>query len=261
MKPLEKTFLIAGLAAICAAFFCFAGVASALEIAIEPQNAQIAPGNKVKVNIFADIATDLISMGVKVSFDPLVLSVDSASKYEDVANGWLLDADGDPGTTDDQYNSPLIEIGSNSVTMIGGHGPSSAGLDGKVLLGWIVFQAIGPGTSDIGVDLARYHPNDPTETYDNFVSFDGTTATVDEPTNLSTDLGAVYVGDDACEGNINGDGFVNFGDLALLKQNFFTDCSTLAPGELCVGDINGDGFVNFGDLALMKQDFFRADCP
>ncbi len=64
-----------------------------------------------------------------------------------------------------------------------------------------------------------------------------------------------------CEGDINGDGLVNFADLAQLKANFFTDCSTLPPGTDCVGDLNNDGFVNFGDLALMKQDFFRGDCP
>ena len=66
---------------------------------------------------------------------------------------------------------------------------------------------------------------------------------------------------DPCEGDITGDGFVNFADLAQMKANFFTDCSTLPPGTECVGDINNDGFVNFGDLALMKQDFFRDDCP
>jgi hypothetical protein len=65
----------------------------------------------------------------------------------------------------------------------------------------------------------------------------------------------------ACESDINGDGFVNYADLAELKANFFTDCSTLPPGTDCVGDINNDGFVNFGDLALMKQEFFRDDCP
>jgi hypothetical protein len=66
---------------------------------------------------------------------------------------------------------------------------------------------------------------------------------------------------DLCEGDINGDHLVNFVDLALLKGNFFTNCSTLPPGTECVGDINGDGQVNFADLALMKQDFFRTDCP
>jgi hypothetical protein len=64
-----------------------------------------------------------------------------------------------------------------------------------------------------------------------------------------------------CQADINADGFVNFADLAELKANFFTDCSTLPPATDCVGDINTDGFVNFGDLALMRQEFFRDDCP
>jgi hypothetical protein len=254
-------------------FFCFASIASTLTVSLEPANAQIAPGNKVKVNIFAKSAEYLISMGVKVSFDPAFLSVASASKYEDVANGWLLDGAGDPATTDDQFNLPLIETTSDSVTMIGAHGPGVPGLDGKVLLGWIVFTAqSATGFTDIGVTRARFHPSHPSRTFDNFVSFDGSTTSVVEPTNLPDNPGAdpavfatIYVGSDACEGDINHDGEVNVFDLVLLKLNFYTHCNNLVPGELCVGDLNGDDEVNVFDLVLLKLDFYRSSesnpCP
>jgi hypothetical protein len=62
-------------------------------------------------------------------------------------------------------------------------------------------------------------------------------------------------------GDLNNDGFVNFADLALMRINFFTNCSTLPPGTECVGDIDNDGFVNFADLAIMKINFFSGPCP
>ncbi len=67
--------------------------------------------------------------------------------------------------------------------------------------------------------------------------------------------------DVACPGDLNRDGSVNFPDLAAMRANFFTNCSTLPPGTECVGDINNDGFVNFADLALMQANFFRSGCP
>jgi hypothetical protein len=263
MKRLKRVLFTTGFLTLCSAFFSFAGVANALDIVLEPSIKQREIDDQVRVQIYADPAVDLISMGVKVSFDPTILQVASASKYEDIINnnGWIMDADGDPLTTVDQYTDPAVEIDNTagSVMMIGGRltGNTTTGLSGKVLLGWIVFDAVANGTSNLNVDRAKYHPNHDTQTYDNFVQLGGT---VDEPTNVPGDLGTICVVDDACKGDLNNNGAVNFADLALMKANFFTDCSTLAPWEVCVGDLNGDGQVNFGDLALIKANFFRDDC-
>jgi len=103
MKPMSiKLYILVQCAILTTAFS-----AGASTISLEPSAAQRVPGGLVRVNIFVENAVDLISMGVKVSFDPAVVQAETASKYEDVAGGWLMDDDGDPATTGDQYANPL----------------------------------------------------------------------------------------------------------------------------------------------------------
>jgi hypothetical protein len=52
-------------------------------------------------------------------------------------------------------------------------------------------------------------------------------------------------------GDLSGDGVVNFSDLAILKANIFR----LTPR--ITGDINSDGNVNFADLAILKSQFLK----
>ena len=52
-------------------------------------------------------------------------------------------------------------------------------------------------------------------------------------------------------GDLNGDGVVNFADLAIVKTNLFKTTPRLT------GDINSDGVVNFADLALLKSHFLQ----
>lgn len=53
-------------------------------------------------------------------------------------------------------------------------------------------------------------------------------------------------------GDANGDGAVNFGDVAVVKTQLFRSGTGLA------GDLNADGVVNFGDLAIVKTNLFHA---
>ncbi len=230
----------------------------ALEIALEPDNAQREIGGKVRVHIYADPAEELVSMGVKVSFDEVVLQVDSAFKYEvDADTGWVMDADdGDPAH---QYRTPAVEIdnANGTVTMVGGNikGASTTGLSGKVLLGWIVFEAIANGNSNLNVDLGRYNPN-PGETYNNFVKFGGT---VDEPTNVPGDLGIICVKEGAHPGDINGNGYVDPGDYAIMRSVMgkgFPD-----PDYNVLADINGNGYVDPGDYAILRSHMGQACLP
>lgn len=57
----------------------------------------------------------------------------------------------------------------------------------------------------------------------------------------------------ACDADLNGDGVVDFLDLGLLKDVFFTDDA--------VADLNGDGVVDFLDLGTLKDRFFQPPGP
>ena len=57
----------------------------------------------------------------------------------------------------------------------------------------------------------------------------------------------------ACDADLNGDGVVNFGNLAIMKGVFFTTDANADP--------DGDGVVNFEDLAIMKKSFFKKPGP
>jgi hypothetical protein len=57
-------------------------------------------------------------------------------------------------------------------------------------------------------------------------------------------------------GDINGDGYVDFSDLAVLRSNFGEICD---PG-MNAADMNRDGYVNFADLAILRSQFGKKGC-
>jgi hypothetical protein len=57
----------------------------------------------------------------------------------------------------------------------------------------------------------------------------------------------------ACDADLDGNGVVNFKDLAIMKSVFFTTDED--------ADLNGDNTVNFADLAIMKKSFFKKPGP
>jgi len=57
----------------------------------------------------------------------------------------------------------------------------------------------------------------------------------------------------ACDPDLNGDGIVNFADLARMKNVFFR--------RDLDADLNGDGIVNFADLTRLKKFFFKPPGP
>ncbi len=260
----KKIVFLIGLLAV---FLMIGGQAlAATTISLEPANAQREVNGKVRVHIYVNDASSLLSMGVKVTFDPDVLQVVEAHKFEKDADGniiWLMDADGDSATTDDQYNNPAVEIDNTSgtVTMIGGHltGSSTTGLTGKVLLGWIVFQAVGNGTSNLHVDLAKYGPGGSADkTFDNFVNVD---KTVDEPINVPGDLGVICVLNDACIADNNGNGYVDMGDFGLLRNAM----GSSFPDERYDPkyDGNGNGSIDMGDFGILRAEMGKTcqSCP
>lgn len=205
----------------------------ALDITIAPIIPEIAEQNTLQMSIYANNATSLISMGVKISFDPAILSVISATKNQDPETGFILDKDGDPLTTSDQYHSPAVAVDNTNgtVTMFGGRmiGASTTGLSGQVLLGTIVFQALQTGSSPISVDLGKYHPSHPALIFDNFVNRDGS---VDEPANL---------------GNLTTITVLSDQDLDTLPDDLETDIYHTNP---LLADTDSDGLDDGEELAF-----------
>ncbi len=255
MKKTMKNIVAGGL--IILASLCFTPIADALEVKLEPANAQREIGGKVRVHVYADGAQALISNGVKITFNKDVLQVNEASK----GDAWTLEALNEEGVWT-VYPTPNAEIqidnANGTVSWIGGHirGDSTVGLSGKVLLGWVVFEAIGNGNSNLHVDLGKYHPEDPSETFDNFVRLD--TQTPDEPTNVPGDLGIICVMDGACTADMNGNGMVEGGDFARLRSAM---PSSFPDSRYDVyADINANGMVEGGDFAILRSEMPK-ECP
>ena len=239
--------------------------AHALTVELEPANPQIPENCTVSVDIYANGAVDLISMGVTVSFDPAVLEVTAAVKGDE----FVMDADGDLGTLGDQYRTPDPEIDNigGSVTLIGGRliGTTTEGLTGRVLLGTITFLGLANGNSYLEVDLGRYHPDHhpepPRVTFDNFVNLTPTGGEVDEPTNLNVNL---YPGSGAILGTVcvkipgdaDGNGVVNILDKVAVRNAFGKSCSS--PDWDPKADLNCDCVVNILDKVVVRNAFGQA---
>jgi len=58
---------------------------------------------------------------------------------------------------------------------------------------------------------------------------------------------------DLCDGDYDGDGNLNFTDLAIMREFF--------PGPSGYYDLDGDGLLNFTDLAILRSRFFQAPGP
>ena len=247
---------------VLAAIFLSANPSSALELELNPPKAIREIDGKVRVKIFATNAASLISMGVRVSFNHLVLQVETAHKNTDFDYGWIMDADGDPGTENDQYTLPAVTVDNQagSVTMIGGRltGLTTQGLSGRILLGWIDFKAVATGTSNLSVDLAKYHPQHPDYTFDNFVNLGGI---VDEPTNSGNDLGKICVANNPCPTDINVDGVADMQDWLLFGEDWGRiDCNEPLL-EICECDLNSDGSCDMQDWLKFGEAWGRTDCP
>ena len=222
----------------------------ALTVELDPANIRVPENCQVNVDIYANDAVDLISMGVTVIFETTALEVVDAVKGDD----FVMDADGDLGTLGDQYRTPDPEIDNlnGTVTLIGGRlmGDNTQGLDGRVLLGTITFKGLVNSRTDLKVDLGRYHPNHPTDTFDNFVSLTTTGGVVDEPTNVGPEevLGTVCV---KYPGDANGDGVVNILDKVVVRNAFGQG----GPDGWIQADVNCDGVVNILDKVVVRNAF------
>jgi len=216
---------------------------------LNPSYAQRNCGGKVRVHIEMSGATNLLSMGVKVTFDPSLLQVESAEKNTEV---WKFE----PLEPNPKAYLPEVEIDNVNgvVKMIGGR--LKPGVSGDVLLGWIVFNCSDTNTGAASVTVSLANPSP----YDNFVREDGT---VDDGSIVFTGATICIVDpaiNPACEGDFNGDGVVNVPDKMVFRSALgavFPDDSNYSPA--C--DFNADGVVNVPDKMVFRSDLGRTDCP
>jgi arylsulfatase A-like enzyme len=62
------------------------------------------------------------------------------------------------------------------------------------------------------------------------------------------------------EGDLNGDGVLDVGDVSRFVENWLGDTTSLSPsGRYSLGDMDNSGFVDLGDWALLRQAFTNAD--
>jgi hypothetical protein len=130
----------------------------ALEVSLEPSEAQCEPNAEVKMEIRLSGASDLLSMGVKVIFPPEKLQVVGADKNKEI---WKFD-ELEPDAAA-YYPEVQIDNENGTVTIIGG---TLTPVSGDPLLGSIVFECENAGDASVTVGLAYPTP------YDNFVRQD-----------------------------------------------------------------------------------------
>ena len=263
----KSNILIIALAVLVIAM---ANVGYALDVIVEPDNIQRKPGEKVRVYLYATDAINIISFGIQVSFNPIVLQADSANtaKNTDFSTGFVMtdtDANGNPVGT--PYTTPDIQIdnAAGTVFMMGGRltGASTLGLSGTVLLGWITFDVIGIGNSDIVIDLGKYNTN-PGETFANFVGLGGSPAPVYDttiPGLPNAQRGIICVMDDACSANFNPgvDLKVDLGDFSIFRAAFGTTFPDSCYDPLI--DLNADGSIDLEDFSIFRAQFGDLVCP
>ena len=216
------------------------------EVSLNPSYAQRNCGGKVRVHIEMSGATNLLSMGIKVTFDPSLLQVESAEKNTEV---WKFE----PLEPNPKAYLPEVEIDNVNgvVKMIGGR--LKPGVSGDVLLGWIVFKCseTNTGAAEVNVELANASP------YNNFVREDGT---VDDGSIVFSGATICIVDPEinpACEGDFNGDGYVDGFDANRFRATFGSTCPDCDPAA----DFDGNGFVDGFDANVFRADFGRGDCP
>ena len=225
-------------------FLCIfsASAFAQLEVTINPSKAQREVGGKVWVDIFISGVTEpLLSYGIKVNFNPSVLQVVAAEKNTDI---WKFEDNGFTSTKPDV----VIDNGAGEVMMIGGR--LKPGVTGdNILLGHIVFEGTNLGVSSITVGLAKPDP------YENFV--DENEVLHDDEITFPT--GLICIVEDACEGDINGDGYINNIDMLYLRRALPSSHGDSRYNA--AADLNGDGYINNIDALILRRELPRVDCP
>lgn len=201
-------------------------------------------GSELKVYVYADSNVNLVSFGVKLTYDPAELTLDESSCLKRNDAVWYF------GTTDAPYDTPNagpnVDSTEGSVVFVGGKIDSTdpqAGVtaDDRILLGIVTFTSY-DGTDiteapAIGVELAKEDP------YANFVDISGDV--------LDSGIGVTTI-EIFERGNANGDESIDFQDMLAIKYY------TQNGGDYhCYSDCNDDGVLDFQDMLCIRNKTIR----
>jgi len=236
----RKLFAAEVFLALFLAMMLAASTLSAQEVSLNPSNVQRDLGGKVMMNIEMSGATSLLSMGVKVTFPPDILQVESAEKNEAV---WKFA----PLEPEPSAYLPEVEVDNTNgvVKMIGG---TLTGVSGDVILGTIVFQcsAANTGSGTIAVELVHDRA---TMSYDHFVGEkpgpDQDPPVFDDSI-IFTGAEVSVLASGALEGDFNGNGRIDSLDVRRFKaamNDYDPAC-----------DFNANGRIDSLDVRTFKGD-------
>jgi hypothetical protein len=240
-------FLIAGLMVICQT------KANASDVYVYAEGAY--DDEYLDVYIYADInVPDVLSYGVRLIYEPLELTVESAEKfatqppYTDYYNMWHMGEgplSDNPQPDTATYSDAVIFIGA---TFTSANPTAGVGNAPRVFLGKVRFVPSGDFMPTAPVLNLSYARGEGTGSFKNFVQYVG-----GDPPGVAIDgnglvFGSVNVAE---RGDANLDGNINVFDAAVVRDIFFGLAS-----PTCYADCTGDGIINVFDAACVRDKFF-----
>ena len=227
----KKLVLMIGLLAV----FLFIG-GQALAASVDVYGEGAYTDTEFVVYIYADINdSNIYSFGVKLTYNPDQLTVDSAEKNTDV---WFM---GDSPENSYPYMDPDTNT-PGEVIIIGGKLKTSepkAGVGGtRVLLGKVTFSR---KTSDDITGLSLTFAK--TDKYKNFVTTDDPPRILDDETE-GISFREVKIAE---RGDANGDGGIDVADYIAVRN--LLNSTDFPP----YADCNGDGSVDVADYICIRN--------
>ncbi len=243
MKKIFKRVLLS----FCATAFVSAATCMSASAGVEVYAEGAYTADKLDIYIYANTEMDptaeiLVSHGIKMSYDIAKLENPTATRNLDV---WYFGVDA-PG-----YECPnclTIDPTGGTVTMVGGKldqdHPSEGVTGSRVLLGTVSFDRLTHETPvtdpedsyfDITIELGKENPT-PGETYDNFVTVDGT------PLDGGVTFGSNTIKE---RGDADADRYITNSDYFAIK--------ILINNKYVVyADCDADGYITNSDYFCVK---------
>ena len=232
-----------GLTVFAVCFFAIVAVAVGQAMAVDVYAEGAYTDMDMEVRIYADIdpSEALRSFGVRLVYDPTLLTFNGTDSSKNEAVWYLGD-----GVINEPYMSPeeVIEGENNSVVVIGGKldiNNTTAKVSGpRVLLGtvWFDREAAGPFSGTLILDLGKPDP------YANFVVGPEAVDVLDGTGSL-TFLPVVDVYE---RGDANADGTVDFQDMLAVR--YYTQHG---GNDTPYANCNADAVIDFQDMLCIRS--------